>query len=49
MMEQVLKQTKESFVPKSDEDSSMGMYKDYFMDAAYTKVASQMVDHFLFR
>ncbi|MCR4567783.1 MAG: hypothetical protein K5769_07010 [Pseudobutyrivibrio sp.] len=44
MMEQVLKQTKESFVPKNEEDSSMSMYKDYFMDAAYTKVASQMVD-----
>lgn len=44
LMEQVLKEVKESFVPKDDEDSSMSMYKDYFMDTAYTKVAEQLVD-----
>jgi Rod binding domain-containing protein len=44
MMEQVLKEVKDTFVQTEDEDSSMSMYKDYFMDTAYTKVASQLVD-----
>ncbi|MCR5196309.1 MAG: hypothetical protein K6D38_08320 [Pseudobutyrivibrio sp.] len=45
MLEQVLKQTKESLIPKDDkEDHTMSMYKDFFMDTAYTKVASQLVD-----
>jgi flagellar protein FlgJ len=44
MMEQVLKEVKDTFVKTEDEDSTMSMYKDYFMDSAYTKVASQLVD-----
>ena len=44
MMEQVLKEVKESFVKDEDQDSTMSMYKDYFMDSAYTQVASQLVD-----
>ncbi len=46
MMEQVLKQMKESFVDENDEeeDNSISMYKDFFMDKMYSEVASQIVD-----
>lgn len=44
MMEQVLKEVKDSFVKTEDEDSTMSMYKNFFMDTAYTKMASQVVD-----
>lgn len=46
MMEQVLKQMKESFVDEDEEeeDNSISMYKDFFMDSMYNKVASQIVD-----
>ena len=46
MMEQVVKQVKESFVNEDEEnkDSTMSMYKDLYMDKAITEVASQLVD-----
>ncbi|MBE5910603.1 hypothetical protein [Pseudobutyrivibrio sp.] len=46
MMEQVLKQMKESFVDENDEeeDNSISMYKDFFMDKMYSEMASQIVD-----
>ncbi len=45
LMEQVLKEMKDSLVPEDeDEDSTISMYKDFFMDSAYNKVASQLVD-----
>ncbi len=46
MMEQVVKQVKESFVNEDEEnkDTNMSMYKDLYMDKAITEVASQLVD-----
>ena len=46
MMEQVVKQVKESFVneDKENKDTNMSMYKDVYMDKAITEVASQLVD-----
>ena len=45
MMEQVIKELKETFVEEDeDEDNTMGMYKDLFMDQAISKIASQLVD-----
>ncbi|WP_033152822.1 hypothetical protein [Pseudobutyrivibrio ruminis] len=46
MMEQVVKQVKESFVneDKENKDTNMSMYKDLYMDKAITEVASQLVD-----
>lgn len=46
MMEQVVKQVKESFVNEDEEnkDTNMSMCKDLYMDKAITEVASQLVD-----
>lgn len=46
MMEQVVKQVKESFVNEDEEnkDTNMSMYKDLYMDKAIAEVASQLVD-----
>ncbi len=46
MMEQVIKQVKESFVSEEEdeEDSTISMYKDFYMDSAISEVASQLVD-----
>ncbi|MCR5416117.1 MAG: hypothetical protein K6E79_04915 [Pseudobutyrivibrio sp.] len=44
MMEQVIKQMKETFTSDDDEDDTMSMYKDLYMDSAITEIASQLVD-----
>lgn len=44
MMEYVIKQVKDSFVGEEDKDSTVGMYKDLYMDKAITEIASQLVD-----
>ena len=43
MLEQVIKQMKESFV-NEDEESNISMYKDLYMDTAISEIASQLVD-----
>ena len=44
-VEQVIKEVKKSFVPEDDnEDGTMSMYKDYFMDSAISQIASELVD-----
>ncbi|SHI71271.1 hypothetical protein [Pseudobutyrivibrio xylanivorans] len=45
MMEQVIKQMKETFVNEDeDEDTTMSQYKDLYLDQAITHIASQLVD-----
>lgn len=45
MMEQVIKQMKETFVNEDeDEDTTMTQYKDLYLDQAITHIASQLVD-----
>ncbi len=44
MMEQVIKQMKDTFVDEEDENSTIGMYKDLYMDKAITMIASELVD-----
>ncbi len=44
MMEQVIKQMKETFTDDEDEDTTMSMYTDMYMDSAINKLASQLVD-----
>ena len=44
MMEKVIKEVKKSFVGDEDEDDTVGMYKDLYMDKAITEIASQLVD-----
>ena len=44
MMEQVIKQMKDTFVNEEDEDDTMSMYKDLYMDSAITEIASQLVE-----
>ena len=45
MMEQVIKELKDTFTSEDEEDdNTMGMYKDLFMDQAINKIATQLVD-----
>ncbi len=45
MMEQVIKEVKDSFTSiDEEEDSTVSMYKDLYMDSAITEMASQLVD-----
>ena len=45
MVEQVIKNVKESMTSDDDdEDSTMSMYKDYYMDSAISTIASELVD-----
>ena len=44
MVEQVIKEMKESFTDDDEEDSTISMYTDYFMDSAISDVASKLVD-----
>ncbi|MDC7279071.1 hypothetical protein NXH64_06065 [Butyrivibrio fibrisolvens] len=45
MMEQVIKQMKETFVNEDeDKDTTMSQYKDLYLDQAITHIASQLVD-----
>lgn len=45
LMEKVIKEVKDSFVTMDkEEDDTMSMYKDLFMDKAITEMASQLVD-----
>ena len=44
MMEKVIKQVKESMTMEEEEDNSMSMYKDLYLDSAITEIASQLVD-----
>ena len=45
MMEQVIKQVKDSFVnEEQSSDDTISMYKDLYMDKAITEIASQLVD-----
>ena len=43
-VEEVLKQTKETFTDDEDEDATMSQYKDLYMDKAIEMVADEMVD-----
>lgn len=44
MMEQVIKEVKDTFVNEEEKDDSISMYKDLYMDSAITEIASQLVD-----
>ncbi|WP_051524550.1 hypothetical protein [Pseudobutyrivibrio sp. MD2005] len=44
MMEQVIKQMKESLTEEDEESSNISMYKDLYMDKAISEIASQLVD-----
>lgn len=45
MMEQVIKELKDTFTSEDEEeDNTMDMYKDLFMDQAINKIATQLVD-----
>lgn len=44
MMEQVIKEVKDTFVNEEETDSNISMYKDLYMDKAITEIASQLVD-----
>ncbi len=44
MMEQVIKEMKDTFTMDEEEDNTMGMYKDLYLDSAITEIASQLVD-----
>ena len=45
MLEQVIKEMKKTVVQEEeDEDTSLNMYKDLYLDKAITEVASQLVD-----
>ena len=45
MLEQVIKEMKKTVVQEDEEeDTSMGMYKDLYLDKAITEIASQLVD-----
>lgn len=44
MMEQVIKEVKDSFTMEEESKDSMGMYKDLYLDSAITEIASKLVD-----
>ena len=44
MMEQVIKEMKDTFTSEEDENSNISMYKDLYMDKAITEIASQLVE-----
>ena len=45
MLEQVIKEMKKSLVPEDeDEDNTMAMYKDLYLDQAVNMIATQLVD-----
>lgn len=44
MLEQVLKEVKETLTSEEEEDSTMSKYKDMFMDKAIELVADELVD-----
>lgn len=46
MVEQVLKQLKESVMPEEDKDSVMGQYKDLYMDSTIQEIAKTMVSQY---
>ena len=44
MMEQVIKEMKDTFTSEDEENSNISMYKDLYMDSAISEIASQLVD-----
>lgn len=48
MIEQVIKNVKESMIPEEEEgtDSGMSNYKDYYMDATIASLAETLVDQY---
>ena len=46
MLEQVIKQMKDSVTSDDDEDASMSQYKDMYMDATIQQLAGEMVSEY---
>lgn len=44
MLEKVMKEMKKTMTMEQEEDNTMGMYKDLYLDQAITEIASQLVD-----
>ena len=44
LVEQILKEVKDTFTSDDDEDSTMSQYKDMYMDQAIELVADEVVD-----
>ena len=44
MMEQVIKEVKDTFTEEEEDNSNIAMYKDLYMDKAITEIASQLVE-----